>query len=85
MDFWVYIEEGLYYQSSENKGADLRLCFCIGKNPIFSRSDSIAHREFYDYTVIIKKMKTEEHYCSNLNNITMAFMIKINKNNTITI
>ena len=38
-------EEGLYYPCSENKGADqlrgyreadLRLCFCICKKPVFS-------------------------------------------------
>ena len=42
-------EEGLYYLSSENKGADqlhsyceadLRLCFRIGKNLVFSRCGS---------------------------------------------
>ena len=41
--------EGLYYPSSENKGADqlrgyreadLRLCFRICKNPVFSRRGS---------------------------------------------
>ena len=39
----------MYYPSSENKGADqlrgyreadLRLCFCLGKNPVFSRCGS---------------------------------------------
>ena len=31
-------EEGLYYLCSENSyyTADLHLCFCIGKNPVFS-------------------------------------------------
>ena len=42
---WIKKVEELYYLSSENKGADqlcsyctadLRLCFCIGKNPVFS-------------------------------------------------
>ena len=41
--------EGLYYLCSENKGADqlrgyreadLRLCFCICENPVFSRGGS---------------------------------------------
>ena len=41
--------EGLYYLCSENKGADqlrgyreadLRLCFRIGENPVFSRRGS---------------------------------------------
>ena len=45
LKFCVEVEEELYYPSSENKGtdqlcsyctADLRLCFCIGKNPVFS-------------------------------------------------
>ena len=45
LKFWIQVEEGLYYLSIENKGtdqlrsyfeADLRLCFRIGKNPIFS-------------------------------------------------
>ena len=42
---WIYEVEGLYYPCSENKGADqlcgnrttdLRLCFRICKNPVFS-------------------------------------------------
>ena len=41
----IRVEERLYYPSSENKGthqlcsyctADLRFCFQIGKNPVFS-------------------------------------------------
>ena len=48
--FWILEEEKLYYLCSENKGADqlrsyceadLRLCFRIGKNPVFSRCGSI--------------------------------------------
>ena len=48
--FRISIEEGLYYPCSENKGADklrgyreadLRLCFRIYKNPVFSRRGSI--------------------------------------------
>ena len=47
--FWIYEVEGLYFPSSENKGADqlrgyreadLRLCFRICKTLIFSRSGS---------------------------------------------
>ena len=47
--FWIEEVEGLYYPSSENKGADqlrgyreadLRLCFCICKMLGFSRSSS---------------------------------------------
>ena len=45
LKFRIYIEEGLYYPCSENKGADqlrgyceadLRLCFCICKKLVFS-------------------------------------------------
>ena len=45
LKFWVEVEEELYYPSRENKGADqlysyctadLRLCFHICKNPVFS-------------------------------------------------
>ena len=46
LKFWLQVEKGLYYPSSENKGADqlrshceadLRLCSCIGENLVFSR------------------------------------------------
>ena len=46
---WLQGEEGLYYPCSESKGADqlcsyctadLRLCFRLGKNPVFSRRGS---------------------------------------------
>ena len=45
LKFRIQKEEGLYYPCSENKGADqlrgyreadLRLCFRIYKNPVFS-------------------------------------------------
>ena len=45
LKFRIQIEDGLYYPCSENKGADqlhsycaadLRLCFCIYKKPVFS-------------------------------------------------
>ena len=45
LKFRIQKEDGLYYQCSENKGADqlcgyckadLHLCFCIYKNPVFS-------------------------------------------------
>ena len=45
LKFLIYEEEELYNPCSENKGADqlcskcradMRLCFCIGKNPVFS-------------------------------------------------
>ena len=44
----------MYYPSSENKGADqlrgyreadLRLCFRLGKNPVFSRCGSFQMQE----------------------------------------
>ena len=46
LKFQIKVVEGLYYPSSENKGADqlrsyreadLRLCFRICKKPVFSR------------------------------------------------
>ena len=49
LKFGIYIEEGLYYPSSENKGADqlrgyseadLRPRFRICKKPVFSRRGS---------------------------------------------
>ena len=45
LKFWIYVEEEVYYLCSENKGADqlcsyctadLRLCFRIGENLLFS-------------------------------------------------
>ena len=44
LKFRIYEEEGLYYPSSENKGADreadLRLCFRICRNPGFSHTEA---------------------------------------------
>ena len=49
LKFLIYKVEGLYYPCSENKDADqlrgyreadLRLCFRICKNPVFSRRGS---------------------------------------------
>ena len=49
LKFWIEVEEDLYYLCSETKGADqlcscctadVRLCFCIGKNPVFSLCNS---------------------------------------------
>ena len=49
LKFRIWKAEGLYYPCSENKGADqlrghreadLRLCFRICKNPVFSRRGS---------------------------------------------
>ena len=36
LKFWVHLEEELYYPCCKNKGTDLRLCFLIGKNLVFS-------------------------------------------------
>ena len=45
LEFGIKLEEGLHYPCSGNKGADqlrsycaadLRLCFCIYKKPVFS-------------------------------------------------
>ena len=57
LKIWIEEVEGLYYQCSENKGADqlrgyreadLRLCFRICKNQVFSRRGS------YDGSLPIK-------------------------------
>ena len=54
LKFWIKVAEGLYYPYSENKGADqlcgyrtadLRLCFRICKNPVFSRRGSFYVRD----------------------------------------
>ena len=58
LKFRILEEEGLFYLGSENKGAyqlrgdreaDLRLCFCICKTPLFSRRGS--NNGLNDYTV----------------------------------
>ena len=63
LKFWIYKVEGLYYQCSENKGADqlcgyrttdLRLCFRICKNPVFSRRGSI----FFLITIVTISLVT---------------------------
>ena len=52
LKFRIKEVEGLYYPCSENKGADqlrryreadLRLCFRICKNPVFSRRGSFGY------------------------------------------
>ena len=40
LKFWIHKVEELYYPCSENKGADLRLCFRICIMLVFSRCDS---------------------------------------------
>ena len=62
LKFRIKEEEGLYYPCSENKGADqlrsyckadLRLCFRIGKNPVFN---DVAH-----FSGVKKSRETSEH------------------------
>ena len=59
LKFRMWIEEGLYYLCSENKGADqlrgnreadLRLCFRICKKPVFSRRGSFIVYLLYQTT-----------------------------------
>ena len=57
LKFWGYVEEELYYPSSENKGADqlyrkadLRLCFCICRLLVFSCGGSyydLCHEKYF--------------------------------------
>ena len=56
----------MYYPCSENKGADhlrgyreadLRLCFRIGKNPVFSRCGSIYKPWLLTWLVIFQKVQ----------------------------
>ena len=59
--FWIWKVEELYYPCSENKGADqlrgyreadLRLCFRIGKNPVFSwRGSYRCHEKFGSFAI----------------------------------
>ena len=69
LKFWGYVEEELYYPSSENKGADqlrsyceadLRLCFRIGNNPVFSRCGSIMSIQLavYESNMIFQLIST---------------------------
>ena len=51
LKFLIYEEQELYYPCSKNKGtdrsyceADLHLCFCIGKYPVFSSPEPKAHK-----------------------------------------
>ena len=64
----------MYYPCSENKGADqlrgyreadLRLCFRIGKNPVFSRCGSviIMHYGSYRYSVVLSKVSCHKNKC----------------------
>ena len=66
LKFWLLVEEELHYSSSKNEGADqlhnyceadLRLCFRIGKNLVFSRCDSYVIGALIKVKVILKKEK----------------------------
>ena len=63
LKFWILKAEGLYFPSGENKGADqllgyrdadLRLCFGICKNPVFSRRGSYVGMEACDLDHLYK-------------------------------
>ena len=43
LKFRTYEEEKLYCPCCENKGADLRLCFRIGKNLVFDAAHILIH------------------------------------------
>ena len=64
LKFRISVVEELYYPYSENKGADqlrghreadLRLCFCICKKPVFSRRGSY-NRLLLSYKVVSEKV-----------------------------
>ena len=66
---WLEVEVELYYPSSENKGADqlrsfceadLRLCFRIGKYPVFS------------WHVLFKELALHGAYCDKFR-VTSGF------------
>ena len=57
LKFRIYVEEELYYRSSENKGADqlrgyreadLRLCFSLCRLLVFSRGGSYVFCDSHD-------------------------------------
>ena len=62
LKFWSYVEEELYYPSSENKGADqlrgyreadLRLCFRLCRLLVFPRGGSNTHKGLYSYNRLV--------------------------------
>ena len=67
LKFWVKVEGILYYLCSENKGADqlrgyreadLRLCFRLGKNPVFSRCGSIYLLLIDGFSIYMSSLKS---------------------------
>ena len=68
LKFRIKEVEGLYYQCSENKGADqlrgyreadLRLCFRICKKPIFSHNEANLFQAFkYEINAYVVAMLT---------------------------
>ena len=70
LKFWVEVKEELYLPSSENRcadqlcsycTADLRLCFRIGKNPVFS---------FMTRLIYLEKDRLERNYLYNVSCIS---------------
>ena len=51
LKFRIQEVEGLCYQCSENKGADLRLCFRICKKPVFLRLGSFCNYHYRAYRI----------------------------------
>ena len=67
----------MYYPCSENKGADqlrgyreadLRLCFRIGKNPVFSRCGSNMSDKGY-ISILATILSTEQIHVLNMYNL----------------
>ena len=63
LKFWSEVEEGWYYPSNENKGADqlrgyreadLCLCFCLCRLLVFSRGGSNIQFNYVNYLHVFK-------------------------------
>ena len=66
--FHSYVEEELYYLCSKNQGADqlcsyftadLRLCFCIGENLVFSKCGSYDENNYIMLYTTINRPRTD--------------------------
>ena len=73
LKFCMLEVEGLYYLCRENKDADqlrsyreadLRLCFCICKKPVFSRRGSFVYRVVYWYFSMMDHHRRELYHSS---------------------
>ena len=73
----------MYYPSSENKGADqlrgyreadLRLCFRLGKNPVFSRCGSFVRYHVFP----VKLISTEKNNSGNMPILSLHLLFKQN-------